>query len=70
MTTDDVKIVSISRDLRTITVQRRPRSSQALCDALCQYWTDHEVPWSITEVMRYTPQQKIFYQVHWIEVET
>lgn len=66
-TDEDVVILWISRDTRTIKVQRRPRSMMQMCDAICQYWKEHELPWSITEVIRYAPPQKIFYHVHWIE---
>jgi hypothetical protein len=66
---DDVEIVSINRDLRMIVIRKRPRSMQQVLDALCEYWRENEMPWSITEVMRYAPPQKIFYQVEWLTDE-
>ena len=65
-----VEILSVSRDTRTIHVRKRPQSSRELVEALLEYWKEHEMPWSITEVLRYSNPQKIYYNVLWVEGES
>lgn len=50
-------------------MRHMPQSERALMDAICQYWKDNELPFSITEVLRYEKPQKLFYAVYWIEGE-
>jgi hypothetical protein len=64
-----VKILWISQDTRTITLLHCPQSQRELIDAICAYWKEHELPWSITEVLRFPKPQRVFYSVHWTEGE-
>ena len=64
--TDAVEIISVSRDTRTIVIRERPRSSKQLVEALLQYWKEREMPWDITEVLRFKDPQKIYYSVNWV----
>lgn len=65
----DVEVLAVSQEKRTVTVRHMPQSERALMDAICQYWKDNELPFSITEVLRYEKPQKLFYAVYWIEGE-
>lgn len=67
MAHSEVEIISVSRDTRTVVIRKCPRSMQQVLDALCEHWKENEMPWSITEVLRYAPPQKLFYSVEWIE---
>ena len=62
-----VEILSVDGIERLIIVRRMPNSQKALIDALCKYWRDNEVEWSITEVLRYEKPAHVFYKVMWIE---
>ena len=62
-----VEIVAVDRDERTIMVRRMPNSQKKLIEALCDHWREHEVEWSITEVLRYEKPAHVFYKVMWIE---
>jgi len=35
-------------------------------EALLQYWKEREMPWDITEVLRFKDPQKIYYSVNWV----
>jgi hypothetical protein len=62
-----VEIIMVSQAERTVTVRKMPQSQREVIDALLQYWTDNEVPFSITEVLRYEKPQRLFYAVLWLE---
>lgn len=64
-----VEIISVSEEARLITVRYMPQSQRELVDALCDYWRDNEVDFSITEVLRYEKPQRIFFAVRWMEGE-
>lgn len=64
-----VEIIAVDREERTIMVRRMPTSQKALIDALCDFWRDHEIEWSITEVLRYEKPAHVFYRVMWMEGE-
>lgn len=46
-----------------------PHSQKALIDAICDYWRDHEIDWSITEVLRFEKPAHVFFAVQWMEGE-
>lgn len=64
-----VEIIAVDREERTIMVRRMPTSQKALINALCDFWRDHEIEWSITEVLRYEKPAHVFYRVMWMEGE-
>lgn len=64
-----VEIVGVDRETRTIIVRRMPHSQKALIDAICDYWRDHEIDWSITEVLRFEKPAHVFFAVQWMEGE-
>lgn len=66
---NEVEILWISRSERMITVRYMPQSERALIDALLKYWKEREMPWSITEVLRFDKPQRIFYSVLWTSGE-
>lgn len=64
-----VEILQVNQDARLITVRHMPQSQRELILAICAYWHDHEMPWCITEVLRFEKPQRIFYSVLWLEGE-
>jgi len=62
-----VEVLGVNREMRTIMVRRMPNSQKALIDAVCMYWRDNEIEWSITEVLRYEKPAHLFYAVKWLE---
>ena len=62
-----VEVTLVSQTDRVVYVRKMPQSQRELIDALLLYWTDREVPFSITEVLRYEKPQRIFYAVQWLE---
>lgn len=66
---DTVDVIAVDRTERTIMVRRMPNSQKALIEALCEFWRDNEIEWSITEVLRYEKPAHVFYRVMWMEGE-
>lgn len=64
-----VEIIFVSQPERMITVRHMPKSQRELILAICAYWHDKEMPFCITEVLRFEKPQKIFYSVIWLEGE-
>ena len=64
-----VDVIAVDRTERTIMVRRMPNSQKALIEALCEFWRDNEIEWSITEVLRYEKPAHVFYRVMWMEGE-
>lgn len=69
MNTAEVEIIAIEQHTRQIIVRHMPQSERKLIDAICQYWKDNELPWSITEVLRYERPQQVYYSVRWLQGE-
>lgn len=64
-----VEVITVSRKMRTVLVRRMPNSQKALIEAICDYWRENEIEWSITEVLRYEKPAHLFYAVKWTEGE-
>lgn len=64
-----VEIIAVDRRERTVMVRYMPTSQKALIEALCEFWKEHEIEWSITEVLRYEKPAHVFYRVMWMEGE-
>lgn len=66
---ESVEVLIVDRGSRIVYVRKMPHSQKALIDALCEYWKEHEIEWSITEVLRYEKPAHVFYAVQWMEGE-
>ena len=64
-----VEIIAVDRGERTVYVRKMPTSQKALIVALCEFWRDNEIDWSITEVLRFEKPAHVFYRVNWLEGE-
>jgi hypothetical protein len=62
-----VVVVLVNRASRIVYVEKMPHSQKALIDALCEYWKENEMDYSITEVLRYEKPAHVFYAVQWLE---
>jgi hypothetical protein len=62
-----VEVLGVNRETRTVLVRRMPNTQKALIDAICDYWLQNEIEWSITEVLRYEKPAHLFFAVKWIE---
>lgn len=62
-----VEVIRVSQEARTVVVRQMPQSQRELIDAVLQFFTDNELSFSVTEVLRYERPQHMFYAVRWVE---
>jgi hypothetical protein len=66
---EPVQVVLVNREARIVYVEKMPTSQKALITALCEYWKENEMDWSITEVLRFEKPAHVFFAVQWLEGE-
>lgn len=64
-----MNVISVDREAKLVTVEHMPQSQRELIDELCIFWTIKEMPFPITEVLRYERPQRVFYAVKWLDGE-